>query len=138
MAERRRQGPCFNCNEKYSRSHNRFCRHIFFVDGVEIDDVEGGAAHQEDDAATETPVFSLHAVAGVAVGAPILLRVTLGAATLVALVDTGSTHNFIGEAAAHHTGLTIIPRPRLTATVANGEKVACPGVLRQATSPSRA
>ena len=132
MAERRRQGLCFNCNEKYSRGHNRFCRRIFFMDGVEIDDVDRGAADQEDDAAAETPVFSLHAVAGVAVGAPILLRVTLGAATLVALVDTGSTHNFIGEAAAHRTGLAILPRPRLTATVANGEKVACPGVLRHA------
>jgi len=71
-------------------------------------------------------------VEGVAVGAPILLRVTLGAATLVALVDTGSTHNFIGETDAHRTRLTILLRPGLTATVANGEKVACPGVLRQA------
>jgi predicted aspartyl protease len=80
----------------------------------------------------QTPVFSLHAVAGVPVGNPILLRVSLGAATLVALVDTGSTHNFIGEAAAHRTGLSIQPRPRLTMTVANREKVACPSVLRQA------
>jgi hypothetical protein len=132
MAERRRHGLCFNCNKKYSRGHNRFCRRIFFMDGVEIDDVEGGAAVQGDDAAMEAPVFSLHAVAGMAVGTPILVQVTLGAATLVALVDTGSTHNFIGEAAAHRTGLTILPRPRLTTTVANGEKVACPGVLRQA------
>jgi len=79
MAERRLQGLCFNCNEKYSRGHNRFCRRIFFVDGVEIDDAEGGAAVAGDDAATEAPVFSLHAVAGMAVGAPILLWVTLGA-----------------------------------------------------------
>ena len=77
-------------------------------------------------------MFSLHAVAGVPVGNPILLRVKLGAANLVALVDTGSTHNFIGEAAAHRTGLPVQPRPRLTATVANGKKVVCPGVLRQA------
>ena len=132
MAERRRQGLCFNCNEKYSRGHNRFCRRIFFLDGVEIDDPDGDAAAAAEDGAMEAPVFSLHAVAGVTVGAPILLRVTLGTTTLIALVDTGSTHNFIGEAAAHRTGLTILPRPRLTATVANGEKVACPGVLRQA------
>jgi hypothetical protein len=60
------------------------------------------------------------------------LQVLLGTATFVALVDTGSTHSFIGEAAARHTGLHIEPRPRLTATVANGERVACPGVLRHA------
>jgi hypothetical protein len=60
------------------------------------------------------------------------LKVELGAASVVALLDTGSTHNFISEAAALSSGLPIQPRPRLTATVANGEKVSCPGVLRQA------
>jgi hypothetical protein len=33
MAERRRLGLCFNCNDKYSRGHNRFCKRIF-VEGV--------------------------------------------------------------------------------------------------------
>lgn len=126
--ERRRLGLCFNCDEKYSRGHNKVCKRLFFVDSVAEDDDDAA----EDTPNTEAPVFSLHAVAGVTVGTPILLRVTIGATTLVALVDTGSTHNFIGEAAAHRTGLPIQPRPRLTATVANGEKVACPGVLRQA------
>ena len=60
------------------------------------------------------------------------ISVSLGATTLIALLDTGSTHNFIAEAAALRTGLAVQPRPRLTATVANGEKVTCPGVLRQA------
>lgn len=56
----------------------------------------------------------------------------LGAATFVTLVDTGSTHNFIGEAAARRTGLRIAPHPRLTTIMANGERVSCPGILRQA------
>jgi hypothetical protein len=101
--ERRRLGLCFNCDEKYSRGHNKLCKRLFFVDSMaedEDDDVEEGAD-------TETPVFSLHAMAGISVGNPILLQVALGAATLVALVDTGSMHNFIGEATAHHTGLSI-------------------------------
>jgi hypothetical protein len=33
QAERRRLGLCFNCDEKYSRGHNRFCKRIFFMDG---------------------------------------------------------------------------------------------------------
>jgi hypothetical protein len=85
-----------------------------------------------DDQNTETPVFSLHAVAGVAVCNTVQLQVAVGAATFIALIDTGSTHSFIGEAAVRRSGLTIEPRPRLMATVANGERVACPGVLRQA------
>jgi hypothetical protein len=103
------------------------------MDGVEIDDAgDGVEAAAAEAGAQDAPLFSLHAVVGVAVGAPILLRVSLGATSLIALVDTGSTHNFIGEAAASRTGLPIQPRPRLTATVANGEKVTCPGVLRNA------
>jgi hypothetical protein len=61
------------------------------------------------------------------------VRVSVGAASFTALLDTGSTHNFIAEAAAARTGLAVHPSPRLTATVANGERIACPGVLRQAT-----
>jgi predicted aspartyl protease len=59
------------------------------------------------------------------------LKVELGATSVVALLDTGSTHNFISEAAALSLGLPIQSRPWLTVMVANGEKVSRPGVLRQ-------
>jgi hypothetical protein len=130
QAERRRLGLCFNCNERYSRGHNRFCRRLFFVDGITISDEETAAGEAHPDA--EAPVFSLRAVAGVPSCDTLQVRVDLGAVTLVALLDTGSTHNFIGEDAAHRSGLAIQPRPRLTATVANGERITCPGVIRQA------
>lgn len=123
QAERRRLGLCYNCNEPYSRGHNRVCRRIFYVDGVEL---------AEEEEQGKVPVFSLHAVAGVAVSSTIQLRVQVGAATFTALVDTGSTHSFIGETAAQRAGLLVDTRPRLTATVANGERISCPGVLRQA------
>jgi hypothetical protein len=58
--------------------------------------------------------------------------VQVGAAKLIALIYTGSTHCFIGEAASQQAGQPVEPRPRLTATVANGERIACLGVLRQA------
>jgi hypothetical protein len=118
---------CFNCDEKYSRGHNKVCKRLFLLDSVDDEDEDA-----DEEPAMEAPVFSLHAVAGVPVGRSILLRVVLGATTFMALVDTGSSHNFIGEAAAQRTGLDVQPRPRLTATVDNGEKVSCPGVIRRA------
>jgi hypothetical protein len=130
MAERHRLGLCFNCNEKYSRGHNRFCRRLFFVEGVEIDDVADGAAATED--AAEAPCFSLQAVAGVPMAGTMQIAVSLGATTLVALLDSGSTHNFISEDAARRSGLPLQQQPRLTALVANGERVACAGVIRDA------
>jgi hypothetical protein len=60
------------------------------------------------------------------------IRVTLGAAALVALLDSGSTHNFISEAATRRSDLPLRQRPRLTALVANGERVTCDGVIRDA------
>jgi hypothetical protein len=60
------------------------------------------------------------------------VRVTVGTVTLTTLLDTGSMHNFIAEAAVVRTGLAVRSSPHLTATVANGERIACPGVLRQA------
>ena len=60
------------------------------------------------------------------------MRASLGAATVVALLDTGSTHNFIDEAEARQTGLHIQPRPCLTVMVANWERVSCPSVIRRA------
>jgi hypothetical protein len=130
QAERRRLGLCYNCNEKYFRGHNRVCRRIFFVDGVTITDEEAAAAESNHEAGA--PVFSLQAVAGVPICDTMQVWVELGTATLVALLDTGSTHNFIGEEAARRTGLVIQPCPRLTATVANGERILCPEVIRQA------
>jgi hypothetical protein len=128
MVDRRRQGLCFNCNEKYTRGHNRFCRRIFFIDGVEVDD----AIDTTETAGIDAPCFSLQAVAGVATADTMQITVTLGPVSLVALLDSGSTHNFISATAAHRSGLPIQRRPRLTAMVANGERITCAGVLRNA------
>jgi len=130
QTEWHRLGLCFNCNEPYARGHNHVCRRIFYLNGVEIaaaDEEPAGDVQQE-----EAPAFSLKAVAGMPICDSMQVRVSLGATTLVALLDTGSTHNFIAEDAARRTGLPVQPHPRLTATVANGERVTCPGVIRHA------
>ncbi|WVZ78855.1 hypothetical protein U9M48_026503 [Paspalum notatum var. saurae] len=126
QAERRRLGLCYNCNEPYARGHNRVCRRLFYIDGIELAD----DAPADDGAAQDAPVFSLRAVAGMPVCDTMQVLVTVGAATFTALLDTGSTHNFIAETAARRTGLQAHTGPRLTATVANGERISCPGVLR--------
>jgi hypothetical protein len=98
------------------------------VDGVEIDDTEDAADAGDKDASC----FSLQAVDGVAMTDTMQLAVTLGAASLVALLDSGSTHNFISEEAARRSKLPLYQRPRLTTMVANGEKITCVGVIRDA------
>jgi hypothetical protein len=122
--ERHWLGLCFNCDEKYTWGHNRTCKRLFYVHGVDIDD-------GDDTTEAETPVFSLHALAGVRFSGTMQVAVMLGASPLLALLDSGSTHDFISESTARRTGLPLQSRSRLTATMANGERVTCVGVLRQ-------
>lgn len=59
---------CFNCNEKFSRGHNRVCQHLFFLDIAEATDIDD-------------PLVSLHAIAGVRTGEMMQLHISLGGAT---------------------------------------------------------
>jgi hypothetical protein len=108
------------------------CKRLFLLEGFE-EEGDGVSTEIAEDVRTEdTPVFSLQALAGVAFTDTMKLEVGLRSASLVALLDSGSTHNFISEAAAHRTGLPLQHRPHLTTMVANGERVACVGVIRDA------
>ena len=82
-----------------------------------MEDVEDLPESSEPAAAEESPLFSLHAIAGVRFTDTMQLGVDLGGTSLIALLDSGSSHNFISESAAQRTGLPLQRRPRLTATV---------------------
>jgi hypothetical protein len=118
---------CYNCNEKYSRGHNRTCRRIFFVNGVEITDDDAATDAEQ---ATETPVFSLHAVAGVPTCDTMQVRVSFGATTLVALLGTESAHNF----SRMWRGVPTCPSSpgRVSRQRWPMVRIMCPDVLRQA------
>lgn len=70
------------------------------------------------------------AIVGVRTKETMQLTVQIGGASFLALLESGSTHNFITEEAAGHTDLQLIPRGKKQATVANGERVTCLGVYR--------
>lgn len=50
-------------------------------------------------------------------------------ADLYTLIDSGSTHTFMSQHAASRAGRPPQPRNGLHVTVANGDKVPCPGVF---------
>ncbi|WVZ58041.1 hypothetical protein U9M48_008353 [Paspalum notatum var. saurae] len=103
MEDRRRQGLCFNCDEPYSRGHNRVCKDL-----------------PRARRANHLPTRHCR------------LLVVLGATTVAALIDSGSTHNFISESAAAKTGLAFAPWAGMRVAVANGEHLPCVGVIQQA------
>jgi hypothetical protein len=127
MDARHKAGLCFNCDEKFSRGHNKVCRHLFYVDIIYDDSDEEQSAGTED-----APTVSLHAIAGTRSPDTMRVELRLGDAPLVALIDTGSTHNFVSEAAAARTGLEAAQRDGLSVRVANGDRLPCSGVFSKA------
>lgn len=86
------------------------------------------AAHKLSADAAE-PRISLHALAGVR--APkfntIKVRARVGLMDCLALLDSGSTHNFLSETTARQANVALQPCPSLHVTVANGDRVASLG-----------
>jgi hypothetical protein len=63
--EHRRLGLCYNCDEKFVRGHNRVCKCLFLLDGA-VEDAKDLLKSSELTAAEEeSPLFSLHTIAGV-------------------------------------------------------------------------
>jgi len=76
------------------------------------------------------PKVSLHALAGVRVENAMLLPVTVHGHRVVALLDSGSTTNFINADLMHRFQRVTTPHPTLRVLVANGDRVPCQGVAR--------
>ncbi|XP_051229344.1 uncharacterized protein [Lolium perenne] len=139
--ERRRQGLCFNCDEKYASGHT--CARLFYLETIDDADVEAltaelaAATVTEAGVTTYAPVdvsafvVSLHAMAGIKTAKTMLLPVTISGDRLTALVDTGSTHNFLSNTAMRRLALQPAGSRKYSVTVANGDRLPCKGMARQ-------
>jgi hypothetical protein len=92
LEDRRSKGLCFNCDEKYVRGHR--CKRLFYIESADEDDEDEGDNLQ----------ISLLAITGVRTSDTMQLLVRVGEHELVALLDSGSTHNFINEELAAQLG----------------------------------
>ena len=106
MAERRKLGLCFNCDEPFQRGHK--CARLFYLEAPDyiIEEPE-----DSDDTPPEktfdpdAPMISLSAIMGIRVPDTMKLRVHIGAHAFTALLDSGSTHNFISTSAAQRAAI---------------------------------
>ncbi|KAE8820775.1 Pentatricopeptide repeat-containing protein [Hordeum vulgare] len=60
-----------------------------------------------------------------------LLPVTVNGERLLALLDTGSTHNFLPASTMHRLALQPTGGEQLRVTVANGDRLRCHGIAQQ-------
>jgi hypothetical protein len=76
-------------------------------------------------------IVSLHAMAGIKTAKNMLLLVMIHGERLIALVDTGSMHNFLSVDAMRRLALQPAGAEKFSVTVANGDRLTCHGVARQ-------
>jgi hypothetical protein len=107
MVERRKQGLCYNCDEPYVQGHK--CARLFYLEASHIDEEpEELAANAPTDAAAfdpDEPMISLAAIVGIRTEDTMQLYITIGNDQFVALLDSGSTHNFVRGDVACCVGL---------------------------------
>ncbi|WVZ75471.1 hypothetical protein U9M48_023518 [Paspalum notatum var. saurae] len=125
MAQRRLDGLCYNCLEKFSHEHLKHCsmKGIYLL----IGDPDDQETPEDGDDDVE---ISLHALAGVTAGRTLQLATTIGSDQIRSLVDSGSTHSFIATAAAHRLGLQPAARTDFQVGVANGDRVTSTSICK--------
>ncbi|XP_066395670.1 uncharacterized protein [Miscanthus floridulus] len=136
MVERRRQGLFYNCDKPYVRGHK--CARLFYLEVADYIMEEPDDDAEDNKAAPpaanpppfdpDAPMISLSAITGIHDSGTMQLRVWISAHEFTALLDSGSTHNFIRASAAHRAGLRLFDSRGAHVIVANGERMACQGL----------
>ena len=143
MQKRRAQGLCFNCNERFTPGHKCQAPQLMLLEGCiqedETPEEMGGvnttreiSEIEEDDNGKELEI-TLHALTGWIVPRTMRIKAIIGAHEVVALIDSGSTHNFISDRVAETLCLPVKPTTPFTVRVANGERLSCKGKYEKLT-----
>jgi len=126
MAQRRAEGLCFNCPEKFTKDHACMKKGLYLMELDDDTPVEDAAV--EESSPTDDVEISIHALTGIKTADTMHLATSVAGTSIRALVDSGSTHSFIAADTARRLGLQPAPCPSLTMGVANGERVPSAGV----------
>jgi hypothetical protein len=114
IADRRVQGLCFCCDEKFIPNYREECKRLFIIEVVSD---------------PTDPTILLHALIGMQPHASktMQLWVQIDDATIMVLLDSGSTHNFLDTTIAEHIGLAPQAATGFCVTVASGDRLDCSG-----------
>jgi len=121
---------CFGCNEKFTPGHRCQKPQTFLIEAYTTEEDDElvdftGASEGGNCAEEEEPLISLHAISGCNGPKTMRVKATIGRRTLVILIDSGSTHNFVDHKIAHTLQLAVAPTEEFTVKVANEEKLRC-------------
>ena len=132
--DRRRKGLCMWCGQKFVAGHacvrSQLYQLLIEDEEERSTDVEHttGVVENTDEGYNEAedglkPVISLHALLGTGDYQTMRLRGKVKNLTVVILVDSGSTHNFVDQKLTKRVGFPTQTVTGLSVSIANGEKM---------------
>ncbi|XP_058766610.1 uncharacterized protein LOC131640216 [Vicia villosa] len=134
LQERRAQGLCFNCDEKFVVGHkcstSRFL--LLLADDENLDATYNDEPQPDAiaDPDSNDTYFQLSPQALTGQFSPQTLKFQgyIGGLPVMVLVDTGSTHNILQPRIAQHLNLPTKPIPHFSVMVGNGSHLQCEGI----------
>ncbi|KAH7572791.1 hypothetical protein JRO89_XS03G0015000 [Xanthoceras sorbifolium] len=133
MQKRRAQGLCFNYNERFTPGHKCQVPQLLILeghthtDGITCDEVVKEPTNTKEIKEIKEPEITLLALTRWTIPRTMRINTKIGSHEVVALIDSGSTHNFISDRIASMFCLPATPTKPFTVRVANGEQLSCKG-----------
>jgi hypothetical protein len=116
IAQRRKDGKCFKCDEIFTPDHYEHCKQLFIIEVVDEEETDGLSPGDGE------PTIYIHALTGIQPPARTMaILFSINSAQLITLLDSGLTHNFIDNTAASKVGVTLAGLSGLRIAVANGD-----------------
>jgi hypothetical protein len=123
----------------FVRGHQ--CKRVFYLEAHDFtDDNDTPTEHETadstaveevtTDAMANALVVSLYALAGIRTAKSMVVPVLIKGERFLALLDTGSTHNFLRGDTMQRLGLATFGGKQLRVTVGNGDRLPCASIAR--------
>lgn len=122
LKRKRSLGLCFSCDERYTPGHRCKQPQLFLMEGEHESDDESG---DEETVEEQKPEITMYALAGWDSTRTLRIHASIQKHKLVALIDSGSTHNFISDKVARELKLPPTATSPFTVRVANGSPLIC-------------
>ncbi|KAL4367918.1 hypothetical protein GQ457_05G016100 [Hibiscus cannabinus] len=137
IEERRKKGLCFWCAAKYTPGHKCPRSQLFqiSVEGVDeegetevfLDCEDGGELINRENGRADSPTLSLQAMWGASSWETMKLQMKIGEVSCIALLDSGSSHNFMSWALVKKIGMGMSQRTQFKVMVADGNTLGTMG-----------
>lgn len=97
MKRKRSLGLCFSCDERYTPGHKCKTSQLLLMLGEDVEEEEDDEIFHD----TYEPEITLQSLTGWDSPKTMRVKATINHQMLVALIDSGATHNFISDRAAN-------------------------------------